>query len=118
MTDDVILSSSKVTVLKTVKNISSRIEIAKILTPKELWRPLFQTNSYIYRYSLMSRITEIHAHWSFIDKKFMKWAKSANKKVIVWTVNREKKMSTIAGKGVDGIITNYPDKAMSVLSGI
>ncbi|MCP4725507.1 MAG: hypothetical protein GY863_10745 [bacterium] len=116
MMNDVIISSSKVTVLKTLKNISDQIELAKILTPRELWRPLFQTNSYIHRYNLLERISELHVHWSFIDHRFMKWARSVNKKVIVWTVNKEKRMRTALEKGVDGIITNYPDKAMSVLS--
>ncbi|MFC1493567.1 glycerophosphodiester phosphodiesterase [candidate division KSB1 bacterium] len=116
MTDDVTVSSSKVTVLKAIKNISDQIELAKILTPRELWRPLFQTNSFIHRHSLFNRITELHPHWSFIDPRFMKWAKSANKKVIVWTVNKERRMRIAAGKGVDGIITNYPDKARLVIS--
>jgi glycerophosphoryl diester phosphodiesterase len=37
-------------------------------------------------------------------------------KVFVWTVNREAKMKKLASWGVDGIITNYPDRAKSCLA--
>jgi len=36
-------------------------------------------------------------------------------KVFVWTVNREVEMKKLAGWGVDGIITNYPDRAKQCL---
>jgi glycerophosphoryl diester phosphodiesterase len=37
-------------------------------------------------------------------------------KVFVWTVNREAEMKKLAGWGVNGIITNYPDRAKSCLA--
>lgn len=37
-------------------------------------------------------------------------------KVFVWTVNREVEMKKLANWGVDGIITNYPDRAKSCLA--
>jgi len=37
-------------------------------------------------------------------------------KVFVWTVNREVEMKKLASWGVDGIITNYPDRAKSCLA--
>jgi glycerophosphoryl diester phosphodiesterase len=37
-------------------------------------------------------------------------------KVFVWTVNREAEMKKLASWGVDGIITNYPDRAKSCLA--
>jgi glycerophosphoryl diester phosphodiesterase len=36
--------------------------------------------------------------------------------VFVWTVNREVEMKKLASWGVDGIITNYPDRAKSCLA--
>jgi glycerophosphoryl diester phosphodiesterase len=36
-------------------------------------------------------------------------------KVFVWTVNREVEMKKLASWGVDGIITNYPDRAKKCL---
>jgi glycerophosphoryl diester phosphodiesterase len=37
-------------------------------------------------------------------------------KVFVWTVNREVEMRKLARWGVDGIITNHPDRAKSCLA--
>jgi glycerophosphoryl diester phosphodiesterase len=37
-------------------------------------------------------------------------------KLFVWTVNREAEMKKLAGWGVDGLITNYPDTAKSCLA--
>jgi glycerophosphoryl diester phosphodiesterase len=36
-------------------------------------------------------------------------------KILVWTVNREKRMERFLNMGVDGIITNYPDRLMKIL---
>jgi glycerophosphoryl diester phosphodiesterase len=37
-------------------------------------------------------------------------------KLFVWTVNRRSEMERLAAWGVDGIITNYPDRAKSCLA--
>ena len=37
-------------------------------------------------------------------------------KLFVWTVNRESEMRKLAAWGVDGLITNYPDRAKSCLA--
>jgi glycerophosphoryl diester phosphodiesterase len=37
-------------------------------------------------------------------------------KVIVWTVNEESEMNALAESGVDGIITDYPDRLRKVLA--
>lgn len=37
-------------------------------------------------------------------------------KLFVWTVNREREMRKLAGWGVDGLITNHPDRAKSCLA--
>jgi len=37
-------------------------------------------------------------------------------KVIVWTVNEESEMNALAESGVDGIISDYPDRLRKVLA--
>jgi len=51
-----------------------------------------------------------------VDEEFLKKARKAGKKVQVWTVNDEETMKELIDLGVDGIITNYPDKLKKVLS--
>ena len=36
--------------------------------------------------------------------------------MIVWTVNEESEMNALAESGVDGIITDYPDRLRMVLA--
>jgi glycerophosphoryl diester phosphodiesterase len=43
------------------------------------------------------------------------YAAENNMKVIPWTVNEKDDMKDLIEKGVDGIITDYPDRAMEVL---
>ena len=51
----------------------------------------------------------------FVDRSFVQHAHSNNKKVYVWTVNDAVSMSTMIGCGVDGLITDKPGLARSVL---
>jgi glycerophosphoryl diester phosphodiesterase len=45
-------------------------------------------------------------------QKTIKEAHSIGCKVIVWTVNDEKEMAKLVNWGVDGLITDFPDKAI------
>ncbi|MBC2297285.1 glycerophosphodiester phosphodiesterase [Listeria welshimeri] len=49
-----------------------------------------------------------------INKRILTQAKQNNKKVFVWTVNKEKLMQMYLRKNIDGIITNYPKKAIEL----
>jgi glycerophosphoryl diester phosphodiesterase len=52
---------------------------------------------------------------SFVDRRFVRQAHAINKQVFVWTVNDAVSMSTMIGRGVDGLITDRPALARSVL---
>ncbi|EAC8433209.1 glycerophosphodiester phosphodiesterase [Listeria monocytogenes] len=48
------------------------------------------------------------------NQRLLTQAKQNNKMVFVWTVNKEKLMQMYLRKNVDGIITNYPKKAIEL----
>ena len=52
---------------------------------------------------------------NFVDRRFVKRAHEVNKDVYVWTVNDAIAMSSMVGRGVDGLITDKPALAKSVL---
>ncbi len=52
---------------------------------------------------------------SFVDRSFVRATHSIGKQVSVWTVNDPVNMSTMIGKGVDGLITDKPALARNVL---
>lgn len=106
-----VVSSSRVTILNTFRQLSQEINLGKILSPKELWRSLFQPDSLLYKQDIIKQVKEIHPHWSFVDAKFMKWANSLGLAVIPWTINKEMKIRVMIDRGVQGVITNFPEIA-------
>ncbi len=49
------------------------------------------------------------------DETKIKHAQSLGLKVVVWTVNEEKDISRMLDYGVDGIISDYPDRAAEMM---
>ena len=48
--------------------------------------------------------------FEFLDRKFVQDAHQRGLKVFTWTVNRPEEIKKILSIGVDGIISNYPDR--------
>ncbi len=55
-------------------------------------------------------------YYKLINKQDIKLLHSKVIRVIPWTVNNEKDMIRLIDKGVDGIITDYPDRLINVIS--
>ena len=53
---------------------------------------------------------------AFADQRFIRSAHAAGKEVYVWTVDDAPTISAVMSRGVDGVITNHPDVARSVLA--
>ncbi len=49
-----------------------------------------------------------------VNAKLVEKIHSLGKSIHVWTVNKEEDMTEMIGLGVDGLISNYPDKAKEV----
>ncbi len=54
-------------------------------------------------------------HYAEIDRNLIDKAHALKLKVIVWTVNAPDVMASMIGLGVDGIITDYPDRLRPLL---
>lgn len=50
-----------------------------------------------------------------VNKKLVQQCHKAKVQIIPWTINEEDKMLKLQALGVDGLITDYPDKAIKVL---
>ena len=61
-------------------------------------------------------VPEIYScYFPLVNGFLLDYAAENNMKVIPWTVNDKEDMKELIEKGVDGIITDYPDRAMEVL---
>lgn len=57
----------------------------------------------------------VHPHWLMVDEAFMAHAGSLGLFVNVWTVDDPDHIRRLADLGVDGIVTNVPDIALTAL---
>lgn len=54
--------------------------------------------------------------WRNVTAENVKEAKGLGLKVVPWTVNNPADVTQLIDLGVDGLITDYPDRAKSVLA--
>lgn len=57
-------------------------------------------------------------HFLLVDKDLIQFCKSKSIKVIPWTVNQEKDITSVIQFGVDGIISDYPDRVIEIYRGL
>ena len=55
-------------------------------------------------------------YYSELTAEALAEARSLGLKVVVWTVNEVGDMQAMARLGVDGIVTDYPDRAVEALA--
>lgn len=58
----------------------------------------------------------VNPNRKFVRKRIIKKLHARGQEIFVWTVNQEEDMKKLVEMGVDGIITNYPDRLRRVLS--
>lgn len=101
MEDRVIYSSFNHYSVQKIKELSSGAETAYLFGDVML---------HVERYAEETGVKGLHPalyHVKMAD--FMKEYQESGLAVRVWTVNDEKEMEELIRKGVDGVITNYPD---------
>ncbi|MFN0200312.1 MAG: glycerophosphodiester phosphodiesterase [Bacteroidia bacterium] len=62
-----------------------------------------------YNFKKYDYVQEFSFYWKFLHKSTIKKVHKLGKKVNVWTVNEPENMQKMVEKGVDGIITNFPN---------
>lgn len=60
--------------------------------------------------------TIMHPQWPVVDEEFMAKARAEGRTVNVWTADDPRAWERLAALGVDGIITNTPDKLIQWLN--
>ncbi|MBI3405568.1 MAG: glycerophosphodiester phosphodiesterase [Acidobacteria bacterium] len=64
---------------------------------------------------LRNGVRQIAPHHKLLTKKLVSDAQAAYLQVITWTVNEPNEMHTALSTGVNGVMTDYPDRLLKVL---
>ena len=58
----------------------------------------------------------LHPDFNLIDDEMIKESSSLGLKINAWTVNKEEDIKSMIQKSINGVITNYPDRALKLLN--
>jgi glycerophosphoryl diester phosphodiesterase len=61
--------------------------------------------------------TILHPHWIFLTRDMIEGVRAVGLRVETWVVDDAEHMVRLAAMGVDGIMSNYPDRLITVLTG-
>ena len=104
--DRVIISSFDHTAVKRIKEISPDI-VCAILFSGAFIDPITPAR--------LAGADGLHPEYSWVHEGLMAAARAAGLFVNVWTVDSEDQIRRMAALGVTGILSNYPERLVSVL---
>jgi glycerophosphoryl diester phosphodiesterase len=61
-------------------------------------------------------VRQLAPHWELVSRELVQQAHAAGLPVVPWTVNQPEQMRALLRLGVDGILTDYPDRLIHVLA--
>ncbi|NNM16204.1 MAG: glycerophosphodiester phosphodiesterase [Bacteroidia bacterium] len=102
-----IIQSFDESVLKRIRSKNHEIPLASLFKTKCNVQEVIQSLGFTPNY--------FSPNYTLIDKNFVEECKSVNAKVLSWTVNDEKDIEVMLDLEVDGIITDYPNRAFQLL---
>ncbi len=107
--DRVLASSFDPAALRTVRALRPDIPTALVVGPDgDLGVAL--------REVAQARHRALHPNAALVDRSLVERARALGLALHVWTVNDADELQRLAGLGVDGLITDVPDVALSVLN--
>ncbi len=111
-----IIQSFSPEVIQKVQLVDASIEVQQLAIGNVTIFPLHWNNGLrlgtVYQYE---SVKNINLNYLFVTQKVIDRIHGLGKKIYVWTVNNPEDMRKLADMGVDGIITDFPDKAKALL---
>jgi len=99
--NDVIVSSFQREALEAMKAINPKVPLG-ILTQASIHQA--------WQWAAEFNAVALHPHFSLLTESNVVKAKAAGYKIYTWTVNEPEDIARVKAMGVDGIITDYPDR--------
>jgi glycerophosphoryl diester phosphodiesterase len=106
--DEVLISSFNPLVLRFIQKASPRIQRGLLFTRQGLSLRISQ---------MLANYSSLHPSIAYLSITDVREAHMGGVRVIPWTVNSEEDLTRCMKMGVDGIITDYPDRARRLIKG-
>ena len=108
-------------VLPEIKRLNGRIQTSALFEPGVVQAFLLKSGLFCGREKIIQRALTVGAdiispHFLYVNRKFIQRCHGYGKKVLPWVLNDEKMMEDFLDLGVDGIISDYPDRLYRVYS--
>ena len=100
--ESTIISSFEMGALRAVRERSTAARLGV------LWHSADLDPMWLLAEGLQARA--VHPEWSLVDAALIEHAHARGLAVITWTVNEPTTMAALAALGVDGIISDYPER--------
>ena len=111
-----IVQSFSAPLLKSVLREDPSINVNLLLNYQNNKLPIyidrFPKLGNIYRFK---NSNAVNPHYKYVNPELIAEIHKKGKKIFCWTVNDEEKMKRLIDMGVDGIITNHPDRLKVLL---
>jgi len=104
---NILVSSRDTSILQRIKKLRHDVPIGYIFKR--------ESPEKVVRKASRLRAVSIHGKARSLSEEHIRWAHSEGFKIYVYTINEEEAMRHWIALGVDGIITNYPDRLQTVL---
>lgn len=106
MTPNILVSSFLHGTLLTIKELNGSIATAILIK---------ESKEDIISYASEFDVDAVNPHHRLVTHEFVENLHAAKLEVYPWTVNDSSTMKTLYSLGVDGVVTDYPDKALEIL---
>jgi glycerophosphoryl diester phosphodiesterase len=107
--DSTVISSFETGSLRAVRERSPQARVGV------LWHATELDPMWLLAEALDAR--SVHPHWSLVDAAVVEQAHARGLAVFVWTVNEPEAIAMLRGFGVDGIISDYPERLQDAAQG-
>ncbi|MCB0844916.1 MAG: glycerophosphodiester phosphodiesterase [Bacteroidetes bacterium] len=113
----IIQSFETETVAEAIR-LGGGIEVQKLISGTLPTLPFHVDKGFVWGSPLgYENIAAINPHFKSLTPRFVNQVHEKGLKVFTWTVNEKEEMEEVIGLGVDGIITNYPDRLIGIRDG-
>jgi glycerophosphoryl diester phosphodiesterase len=113
------VQSFAIELLPEIKKLNPVLKTAALFKPTRFKGLLMSIGLEADRHKIIRKALKVGAdrispHYIYANKPFVEYCHGKGLQVVPWTVNEKDKMEKLFNNGVDGIISDYPDRLFEV----